>query len=82
MIKTIVANFLMPFDSIFSKKISCWPKQIIGVTGTNGKTSTVEFCRQLWSHAGWKAASMGTLGTRTETSVNTGIYKKSNYNAR
>ncbi|MFL2830914.1 MAG: Mur ligase domain-containing protein [Candidatus Puniceispirillales bacterium] len=51
------------------------PKQIIGVTGTNGKTSTVEFCRQLWAQAGWKAASMGTLGTKTETALNTGIYK-------
>ena len=56
------------------------PKQIIGVTGTNGKTSTVEFCRQLWAQAGWKAASMGTLGTKTETSVNTTIYKISKEN--
>ena len=40
------------------------PQQIIGVTGTNGKTSVVEFCRQIWSQAGWKAASMGTLGTK------------------
>ena len=40
------------------------PKQIIGVTGTNGKTSVVEFCRQIWNQAGWKAASMGTLGTK------------------
>ena len=46
------------------------PKEIIGVTGTNGKTSTVEFCRQLWVQAGWKAASMGTLGTKIETSLN------------
>ena len=29
------------------------PQQIIGVTGTNGKTSVVEFCRQIWSQAGW-----------------------------
>ena len=40
------------------------PQQIIGVTGTNGKTSVVEFCRQIWCQAGWKAASMGTLGTK------------------
>ncbi len=56
------------------------PKQIIGVTGTNGKTSTVEFCRQLWAHAGWKAASMGTLGTKTETAINNIIYKNSHEN--
>ena len=53
------------------------PKQIIGVTGTNGKTSTVEFCRQLWALAGWKAASMGTLGTKTETAINKSVYKLS-----
>ena len=40
------------------------PQQIVGVTGTNGKTSVVEFCRQIWSNAGWKAASMGTLGIK------------------
>ena len=56
------------------------PKEIVGVTGTNGKTSTVEFCRQLWAQAGWKAASMGTLGTKTETPVNNVIYKNSNEN--
>ena len=43
------------------------PKQIIGVTGTNGKTSVVEFCRQIWGQANWKAASMGTLGTKVDT---------------
>ncbi len=45
------------------------PKEIIGVTGTNGKTSTVEFCRQLWVQAGWKAASMGTLGIKVENAL-------------
>jgi len=38
------------------------PKTVVAVTGTNGKTSTVEFTRQLWSSAGNKAASLGTLG--------------------
>ena len=42
------------------------PKQIVGVTGTNGKTSVVEFCRQIWGQASWKAASMGTLGTNID----------------
>ncbi len=56
------------------------PKEIVGVTGTNGKTSTVEFCRQLWAQAGWKAASMGTLGIKTETPENNIIYKNSQKN--
>ena len=38
------------------------PETVVAVTGTNGKTSTVEFTRQLWASAGIKAASLGTLG--------------------
>ena len=38
------------------------PESIIAVTGTNGKTSVVHFCRQLWQHMGLKSASIGTLG--------------------
>ncbi|MEE9380963.1 MAG: Mur ligase domain-containing protein, partial [Hyphomonadaceae bacterium] len=38
------------------------PNTMIAITGTNGKSSTVDFLRQLWSHAGITAASMGTLG--------------------
>jgi UDP-N-acetylmuramoyl-L-alanyl-D-glutamate--2,6-diaminopimelate ligase len=38
------------------------PHTIAAVTGTNGKSSTVDFLRQIWTHAGLKAASLGTLG--------------------
>lgn len=38
------------------------PAITVAVTGTNGKTSTVEFVRQLWALAGHAAASLGTLG--------------------
>ena len=38
------------------------PEKIAAVTGTNGKSSTVDFTRQIWERAGFKAASMGTLG--------------------
>ncbi len=38
------------------------PSKIVAVTGTNGKTSTVDFLRQLWGFAGLRAASLGTLG--------------------
>jgi UDP-N-acetylmuramoyl-L-alanyl-D-glutamate--2,6-diaminopimelate ligase len=56
------------------------PKEIIGVTGTNGKTSTVEFCRQLWVQSGWKAASMGTLGTKIENTLNKSSFKSPRQN--
>ncbi len=38
------------------------PRIVVAVTGTNGKTSVVDFLRQLWALAGRKAASLGTLG--------------------
>jgi len=38
------------------------PATLVAVTGTNGKTSSVEFLRQLWTLAGRTAASLGTLG--------------------
>jgi UDP-N-acetylmuramoyl-L-alanyl-D-glutamate--2,6-diaminopimelate ligase len=38
------------------------PDIVVAVTGTNGKTSTVDFLRQLWTAAGFAAASLGTLG--------------------
>lgn len=38
------------------------PDFIAAITGTNGKTSVAAFCRQIWQHAGEKAASLGTLG--------------------
>ncbi len=42
-----------------------YPETIVAVTGTNGKTSTVELARQLWRMAGHRAASIGTLGVTT-----------------
>jgi UDP-N-acetylmuramoyl-L-alanyl-D-glutamate--2,6-diaminopimelate ligase len=38
------------------------PEIVVAVTGTNGKTSTVEFLRQIFAGAGHRAASLGTLG--------------------
>lgn len=38
------------------------PQRIAAVTGTNGKTSTADFLRQLWTFGGHPAASLGTLG--------------------
>jgi len=38
------------------------PDVTAAVTGTNGKTSVAWFTRQIWSHLGHRAASLGTLG--------------------
>jgi len=48
------ARFFAPF-----------PDTVVAVTGTNGKTSTVELTRQLWRMQGLTAASIGTLGVTT-----------------
>ncbi|MDR2777304.1 MAG: UDP-N-acetylmuramoyl-L-alanyl-D-glutamate--2,6-diaminopimelate ligase [Rickettsiales bacterium] len=41
-----------------------FPKNIIGVTGTQGKTSVVEFIRQIMTRLGYSCASIGTLGLK------------------
>ena len=38
------------------------PRTVVAVTGTNGKTSVAVFLRQIWERAGYKAASLGTIG--------------------
>ena len=45
-----------------AKFYSRQPANMIAITGTNGKSSTVDFLRQIWTKCGHKAASMGTLG--------------------
>jgi UDP-N-acetylmuramoyl-L-alanyl-D-glutamate--2,6-diaminopimelate ligase len=51
-----------------------FPPTCVAVTGTNGKTSTVEMVRQLWRMQGHHAASIGTLGVTTaDERVTTGL---------
>ena len=38
------------------------PERVVAITGTNGKTSTAEFLRQINQTAGRTSASLGTLG--------------------
>lgn len=59
----LAAKFFAPF-----------PRTVAAVTGTNGKTSTVELTRQIWHMMGEKAASIGTLGVTTSVDqVSTGL---------
>ena len=41
------------------------PETVAAVTGTNGKTSVAAFLRQIWTTAGFEAASLGTVGIVT-----------------
>jgi UDP-N-acetylmuramoyl-L-alanyl-D-glutamate--2,6-diaminopimelate ligase len=59
----LAASFYEPF-----------PETVVAVTGTNGKTSTVEMTRQIWRMSGHRSASIGTLGvTTSDDQVTTGL---------
>lgn len=54
-----------PFDASYRFAKSIYPKQpatVVGVTGTNGKTSTAWFYNAIVTASGKKASSIGTLG--------------------
>jgi UDP-N-acetylmuramoyl-L-alanyl-D-glutamate--2,6-diaminopimelate ligase len=53
------------FAQIAARFFAPFPETVVAVTGTNGKTSTVELTRQLWRMQGFSAASIGTLGVTT-----------------
>ncbi|HMO67791.1 MAG TPA: UDP-N-acetylmuramoyl-L-alanyl-D-glutamate--2,6-diaminopimelate ligase [Novosphingobium sp.] len=62
------------FASLASAFFAPVPEVLVAVTGTNGKTSTVELTRQIWRLGGERAASIGTLGVTTpDGSVSTGL---------
>ena len=62
------------FAQLAGKFYGPYPDVIVAVTGTNGKTSTVEMARQMWRMAGHRSASIGTLGVTTaDEQVKTGL---------
>ncbi len=62
------------FARLAAKFFAPFPDVTVAVTGTNGKTSNVELCRQLWRMAGHPSASIGTLGVTTaDDQVTTGL---------
>jgi UDP-N-acetylmuramoyl-L-alanyl-D-glutamate--2,6-diaminopimelate ligase len=62
------------FAELASKFYAPYPDTVVAVTGTNGKTSTVEMTRQIWRMSGHRSASIGTLGvTTSDDQVKTGL---------
>ncbi len=62
------------FAELAARFCAPYPETVVAVTGTNGKTSTVELTRQLWRMAGHRSASIGTLGVTTaDDQVSTGL---------
>ncbi len=54
------------------------PRYLLAVTGTDGKTSTAEFTRQMALLTGKKAASIGTLGLRSPIAKLNEAFPKNN----
>ena len=50
------------FARLAARFFGAQPANVAAVTGTSGKTSAVDFIRQLWRLLGLPAASLGTLG--------------------
>ena len=62
------------FAELAAKFYAPYPETVVAVTGTNGKTSTVEMARQIWRMSGHRSASIGTLGVTTaDDQVKTGL---------
>jgi UDP-N-acetylmuramoyl-L-alanyl-D-glutamate--2,6-diaminopimelate ligase len=62
------------FAQMAAKYFRPYPETVVAVTGTNGKTSTVEMTRQIWRILGHRSASIGTLGvTTSDDQVKTGL---------
>lgn len=63
-----VANARKSLAHMAARWFNAQPQHCVAVTGTNGKSSTVDIYAQLARALGHHAASMGTLGVQTETS--------------
>jgi UDP-N-acetylmuramoyl-L-alanyl-D-glutamate--2,6-diaminopimelate ligase len=61
------------YAQLVSRFHSGRPGTLAAVTGTNGKSSTVSFIRDLWTHAGYQARSLGTLGLRSTGALHTNV---------
>ena len=62
------------FAALAARFYAPFPETVVAVTGTNGKTSTVEMTRQIWRMSGHRSASIGTLGvTTSDEQVKTGL---------
>lgn len=59
----------IPFHRVIATAAECfygWPSShltLIGVTGTNGKTTTAHLLQQVLEHAGWQSGLIGTIIT-------------------
>lgn len=61
----VVPDVRRAYAAAAARQYAPQPKSIVGVTGTNGKSSVVSYVRQIWSGCHIPAASVGTVGVET-----------------
>lgn len=61
----IVPDVRVAYARAAARQYAPQPRTVVGVTGTNGKSSIVSFVRQIWTASGLSAASVGTVGIET-----------------
>ncbi len=65
----VVGDVRAAYARAAARQFAPQPETIVGVTGTNGKSSVVSFVRQIWAACGRRAASVGTIGIETGEGV-------------
>jgi UDP-N-acetylmuramoyl-L-alanyl-D-glutamate--2,6-diaminopimelate ligase len=65
----VVADVRAAYARAAARLASGIPDVMVGVTGTNGKSSVVSFVRQIWAAAGIRGASLGTVGLETDAGL-------------
>ncbi|MFZ9180632.1 MAG: UDP-N-acetylmuramoyl-L-alanyl-D-glutamate--2,6-diaminopimelate ligase [Rickettsiales bacterium] len=65
----IIGDAKLILDKVLKIFYPSLPENIYAVTGTNGKTSTIEFTRQILEFSGKKSASIGTLGVNCDFEI-------------
>lgn len=68
----VVGDVRAAFARAAARQFAPQPETIVGVTGTNGKSSIVSFVRQIWTACGFQAASIGTVGIETAAGLTPG----------
>ena len=61
----VVPDVRAAYARAAARQFAPQPEIVVGVTGTNGKSSIVSFVRQIWTASGFSAASVGTVGIET-----------------
>lgn len=65
----VVDDVRATYAQAAARQFAPQPQTMVGVTGTNGKSSIVSFVRQIWAACGIEGASLGTVGVETSAGI-------------